>query len=84
MRSLLIISRNLLCEAQGIYSTLHWNENRVARALYLQSMIKMKQGKLDEAWKLRNDAGSLRRRLIHAEPEDTDTLEAYDDMVFYH
>ena len=44
-RFLLMISRNLLSEAQGIYPTVHGSENQVARALFLHSRIKIKQAK---------------------------------------
>ena len=61
---LLMISRSLLPEAQGIYPTVHWSEKRVARALFLHSVIEINQGKLNEAHKLRSNTGFLRQQLV--------------------
>ena len=54
------------------------------RALFLQFMIKLKQSESDEACKLRSDAGSLRQQLVSIAPQETDTLELYELMMFFH
>ena len=49
-------------------TTAHSNENQLVKALFLQLMNKVTQGKSDEAYKLRSDAGSARRRLVFNTP----------------
>lgn len=47
-------------------------------------MIKMKQGKLEEAFKLRDNASSLRWQLVGIAANETDTFKMFEHMVFYH
>ena len=76
--------RRLLEEAKAIYTRMYWTENRMARALFLGSMICERRGKIEDARSLREKAGQLRKKLVNADPSNDDTLELYDQMVFYH
>lgn len=63
---------------------MYWTENRIARALFLKSMIYEQKGQRQHALELRSEAGILRKQLVGVEPSENDSLELYEQMVFYH